>query len=65
MGTGWAWEDDGAGGGWMRHTAGSTDALSQDGTLVNNGYYYVQIVVGGLTSGSVGVVWTTGAANLT
>lgn len=61
VGTGWAWEDDGAGGGWMRHTAGNTDPLSQDGTLVNNGYYYVQITVGGLTNGSVGIFLDDGS----
>ena len=52
VGTGWAWESDGAGGGWMRHTAGNTDALSQDGELLYAVYYY-NLVIGGGTAGSV------------
>ena len=54
VGAGWAWESDGLGGGRMRHTAGSTAALSQSGTLVNGGFYIIYIDVGG-TTGSVTV----------
>lgn len=52
VGANWAWESDGLGGGRMRHTAGSTAALSQSGTLVNGGFYIIYIDVGG-TTGSV------------
>ena len=39
----------------MRHTAGNTDPLSQDGELITDAYYYVQITIGDFTAGSVGV----------
>lgn len=49
VGTGWAWESDGGGGGWMRHTAGNTAVLSQDGALVDGVGYYYGVTVGGTT----------------
>ena len=52
VGTGWAWEDDGAGGGWMRHTAGNTAELSQDGELIWGAVYAYGLEIGG-TTGSV------------
>ena len=55
VGAGWAWEDDGAGGGWMRHTAGNTAVLSQDGVLIDGAVYYYNLVIGG-TTGSVTIV---------
>ena len=54
VGTGWAWEDDGAGGGWMRHTAGNTAVLSQDGALIDTAVYTYTLNIGG-TTGSVSV----------
>lgn len=52
VGTGWAWESDGAGGGWMRHTAGNTAALSQGGALASGIVYTYGLSIGG-TTGSV------------
>ena len=55
VGAGWAWEDDGAGGGWMRHTAGNTAALSQDGELISGVVYAYSLNIGGGTAGSVAI----------
>ena len=52
VGAGWAWESDGAGGGWMRHTAGNTAELSQDGELIWGAVYAYGLEIGG-TTGSV------------
>ena len=60
VGAGWAWESDGAGGGWMRHTAGNTDPLSQSGTLYINVPFSISIDVGG-TTGSVNIQLGSGS----
>lgn len=53
VGTGWAWESDGAGGGRMRHTAGNTDPLYYDGSLIEIAAYKFSFSIGGGSAGSV------------
>ena len=47
VGDGWAWEDDGAGGGQMRHTTGYTAMLTQDGELIGGVVYSYSLIIGG------------------
>lgn len=49
VGAGWAWESDGSGGGFMRHTAGNTEELSQSGSLITGVVYYYNFEIGGST----------------
>jgi len=50
---GWAWQTDGGGGGWLRHTAGNTVAETySDGNLFTIGKRYrLSLEIGGRTAG--------------
>ncbi len=52
-GTGWAWQTDGAGGGWLRHSVSAEDELLYQDILTIGTIYHITITVGGSTTGYV------------
>jgi hypothetical protein len=52
--TGWAWQTDGSGGGWARHTAGDAEIFYQSiNPLTVGKTYHVVFTIGGMTAGEV------------
>ena len=60
LGAGWAWESDGSGGGWIRHTAGSTADMSLTYPFLDGTEYSIELEVGG-TTGTVEIGFGTGS----
>lgn len=65
----WAWQTDGGGGGWARHTTGAGSSFTQDCGVSAGKTYRVIYKVGGMTQGNIrcivgnGGVGTTRTAN--
>lgn len=54
-GTSWAWQTDGAGGGWLRHTASAEDEMTYQTILTVGVTYHVEITLAGSTAGYVNI----------
>ena len=65
-GTDWAWQTDGAGGGWARKTAAATNALAMAQSLGYGKKYSVTYTIGGVTAGSIARInWGAGGGGTT
>jgi hypothetical protein len=53
--TSWAWQTDGAGGGWLRHTTSAGDELLYQNILAIGTIYHISITVGGMTDGNLNI----------